>query len=44
MEEDVSYEGPWNPYVRDFDPTLNEHNLVCEDVPFFVEVKEHMMN
>ena len=44
MEEDVSYEGPWNPYVRDFDPTLNEHNLVCEDVPIFVEVKEHMMN
>lgn len=44
MEEDVSYEGPWNPYVRDFDPTLNEHNLVCEDAPLLVEVKEHIMN
>lgn len=44
MEEDVSYEGPWNPYVRDFDPTLNEHNLVCEDAPLWVEVKEHIMN
>lgn len=29
------YEGPWNPYVRDFDPTLNEHFLASADVPQF---------
>ena len=24
-KEGICYEGPWNPYVRDFDPTLNVH-------------------
>ncbi|MCY7264593.1 hypothetical protein K6W19_31225, partial [Pseudomonas protegens] len=22
-KKDIQYNGPWNPYVRDFDPTLN---------------------
>ena len=26
-EEDTSFKGPWEPYVRDFDPTLNYHTL-----------------
>ncbi|HFI0336557.1 TPA: hypothetical protein ACGOV2_001058 [Streptococcus suis] len=26
-DEDTSFKGPWNPYVRDFDPTLNHHTL-----------------
>ena len=29
------YEGPWNPYVRDFDPTLNRNFLSSPDVPSF---------
>ena len=29
------YGGPWNPYVRDFDPTLNDHFLASADVPQF---------
>ncbi len=38
----VEYEGPWEPYVRDFDPTLNEYNLFSIDAPYFSEVNEHM--
>lgn len=29
----ISYEGPWNPYVRDFDPTLNCNFLVNPNIP-----------
>lgn len=29
------YGGPWNPYVRDFDPTLNENFLKPGDLPQF---------
>ena len=29
------YEGPWEPYVRDFDPTLNKSFLVSSDTPVF---------
>lgn len=28
-----SYEGPWDPYVRDFDPTLNINTFKMLDVP-----------
>lgn len=27
------YAGPWDPYVRDFDPTLNVNALTCNDIP-----------
>lgn len=27
------YEGPWNPYVRDFDPTLNINIKVIDNMP-----------
>ena len=27
------YEGPWYPFVRDFDPTLNENFMKCDDAP-----------
>ena len=40
--EMISYDGPWEPYVRDFDPTLNEHNLLCDDAPFFPQINDHM--
>lgn len=29
------YEGPWEPYVRDFDPTLNKNFLTSTDIPVF---------
>lgn len=41
-EETVSYEGPWEPYVKDFDPTLNEHNLLCDEAPYFPQVNNHV--
>ncbi|MCM1160738.1 MAG: hypothetical protein NC412_05900 [Roseburia sp.] len=41
-EEIVSYDGPWEPYVKDFDPTLNAHNLLCDDAPYFLQVNEHI--
>lgn len=30
-----SYEGPWNPYVRNFDPTLNTNSMQIENMPSF---------
>lgn len=33
--EPYPFEGPWEPYVRDFDPTLNVHFLYCPDTPTF---------
>lgn len=41
-EESVSYDGPWEPYVKDFDPTLNAHNLLCDAAPYFPQVKQHI--
>lgn len=41
-EESISYDGPWEPYVRDFDPTLNMYNLSCNDAPYFLQVNEHI--
>lgn len=38
----IPYDGPWEPYVRDFDPTLNEYNLVCDEAPYFQEVNDHI--
>lgn len=43
MEEKITlYDGPWEPYVKDFDPTLNEYNLLCEGSPHFPQVNEHI--
>lgn len=43
MEEEVkSYDGPWEPYVKDFDPTLNIHNLLWDYAPFFAQVNDHI--
>ena len=32
-EDYETYKGSWNPYVRDFDPTLNSHFLKNPDIP-----------
>lgn len=39
--EKLQYEGAWEPYVRDFDPTLNSFFMSCPDAPFFDSVEEH---
>lgn len=39
-EKELKYEGPWEPYVRDFDPTLNEHFMICNDVPSFNKIDD----
>ena len=37
----IQYEGAWNLYIRDFDPTLNANFLICEDAPIFSLLDEH---
>ena len=39
-EKELRYEGPWEPYVRDFDPTLNEHFMICNNVPSFNKIDD----
>ena len=41
IDAKVKYEGPWEPYVRDFDPTLNYNFLLCKDAPIFSILHEH---
>ena len=36
--EPYPFEGPWEPYVRDFDPTLNVHFLQYPDAPAFERI------
>lgn len=38
--DSVHFEGPWDPYVRDFDPTLNKNAMKCAQAPIFVEIDE----
>lgn len=38
--EEVKFEGAWEPDVRDFDPTLNKNFMVCEDAPRFIMLEE----
>ena len=40
-KKEVRYEGAWEPYVRDFDPTLNSSFMVNTDAPIFDGLKEH---
>jgi|GEM_PF-341746 len=39
-EEPAHYEGPWEPYVRDFDPTLNQTFVKCANAPIFHSLAE----
>lgn len=43
-DEIILYDGPWEPYVKDFDPTLNVHNLLCDEAPYFSQINEHINN
>lgn len=39
-DEEMTFEGPWEPYVRDFDPTLNSNFMICEDAPIFKQIDQ----
>lgn len=41
-DKDKMYEGPWEPFVRDFDPTLNENFMVCDDAPILKKLEGYM--
>lgn len=41
-EEIITYDGPWEPYVRDFDPTLNMNKLFNPSAPLFYQVNNHI--
>ena len=43
-KEEVHFEGAWNPYVRDFDPTLNKSFMSSSDAPIFKVLEEHKAN
>lgn len=34
-KEDVQFEGAWQLYVRDFDPTFNQNFMICDAAPKF---------
>lgn len=36
--ETPTFEGPWEPFVRDFDPTLNFESMKSSDIPIFDEI------
>lgn len=39
-KEEVSYDGAWEPYVRDFDPTLNASFMHCNSAPLFKDLND----
>ncbi len=43
-EKEVQFEGAWDPYVRDFDPTLNKSFMIYNDAPSFAAIEEHKAN
>ena len=45
-EPEYQFEGPWDPYVRDFDPTLNVHFLSSTDIPTieFLNIEGKMLS
>ena len=38
--ETSTFEGPWEPFVRDFDPTLNFKLTKSDEIPIFDEISE----
>lgn len=39
----ISYEGTWEPDVRDFDPTVNQNYMQCPDAPRFTAFESFQM-
>lgn len=42
-KDEIQFEGAWEPYVRDFDPTLNLNFMVCNDAPIFDALRDHVI-
>ena len=42
--EEVIFEGAWEPYVRDFDPTLNIHFMNSKEAPCFAALTDYNDN
>lgn len=40
----IQYQGAWEPYVRDFDPTLNNCFMLLPNAPEFENYKDGMNN
>lgn len=40
-DEISRFDGAWEPYVRDFDPTLNRSFMICDKAPVFECLSEH---
>ena len=38
--DSIQFEGAWDPYVRDFDPTLNQNFMVCDSAPKFQLIED----
>ena len=39
-DAELSFEGAWAPCVRDFDPTLNQNFMHCQNAPLFEQFEE----
>ena len=39
---EILYQGTWEPYVRDFEPTLNQNFLDCPDAPYFTAISDFL--
>ena len=40
-KEDIYFEGAWELFIRDFDPTLDSYIITCSDAPVFSALDEH---
>lgn len=40
IDKEIKYEGAWNPYVRDFDPTLNINFIKYIELPRFKSIDD----
>ena len=39
-DKELVFTGAWDPYVRDFDPTLNPNFMCCEAAPIFKQINK----
>lgn len=44
IKSNAVFEGAWEPYVRDFDPTLNTSFMTCTDAPVFAYLEKFLIN
>lgn len=39
-KKEIQFKGPWDLFIRDFDPTLSKSFPLCKDAPYFYELSE----